>query len=199
MLVVPELQIEEVLRNGFAKLEKQITMLDELLSAYPKKMRDEAKKYLVGHNISIVQGFPKGGFTLPIIAIVDGGDREADDKDTLNDFLMNWEVEEGDREELELYGIARQANYQLLCQSSDPRLTLYMKLFVDTLIILNRPVLEAHGMMNIITSSSDLSFEANLLPEWVGAKMVTLSCLHYHAVQVSSELLTQLVVTVTVD
>ena len=196
MLVLPELQIEKVLVNGFAKVYQKVDMLDELFSHYPKEMREEAKKYLKEHNISVALNWPREGFTLPVVAIVNAGDQEAPDKDVLADFLEQEYLHAADLELKELHGVAKQGTYTLYCQSSDPRLTLYISLLAETLLILNTMELQRAGMHNILLTSGDLQFNESLLPEWVNARVVSLSCLHYHAVQVSEELLSTLVVDV---
>ena len=196
MLVLPELQIEKILVNGFARLFEQTEMLDELLANYPVEMRTEAKKFLRDHKVSVVLNWPREGTTLPVVAILNSGDSESPEKDLLGDFISSQEILDTDSDERELYGVAKQGTYSLICNSKDPRLSLYIGLFVETLLILNSLALQSAGMHNILLNSGDLQFNESMLPEWVNARVVTLSCLHYHAVQVSYPLLSQLVVEV---
>lgn len=197
MLVLPELQIEKILVNGFACLYEQIDMLDELLSNYPEEMRAEAKKYLRQHRVSVVLNWPREGVTLPVVAILNSGDSESPDKDVLGDFLNDEDLLDSDSVAKEMYGVAKQGTYSLICNSSDPRLSLYIGLFVETLLILNSITLQGAGLHNIVLNSGDLQFNESMLPEWVNARVVTLSCLHYHAVQASYPLLSLLVVEVS--
>ena len=196
MLVLPELHIEKILLNGFDQLLAMPDMLNDLFANYPPEMQAEAKKYLAGHKISTVLNWPREGFTLPVVAIVNSGDAEAPDKDVLSDFLEQEYLRNEDLDEKELFGVAKNGTYNMYCNSDDPRLTLYIGLFVETLMILNSPTLQRAGFHNVILSSGDLQFNESLLPEWVNARVVSMSCLHYHAVQVSSRLLTKLVVEV---
>lgn len=197
MLVLPEIQIEKILLNGFEQLKAMPNMLDDLLANYPEKMRVEAKKYLSEHTVSVVLNWPREGHTLPVVAIINNGDAEAPDKDVLNDFLEQEFLSENDLEEKEQFGVAKNGVYNLFCNSQDPRLTLYICIFVETLMILNTNALQEAGMHNILLGSGDLQFNEAMLPEWVNARVVSVSCLHYHAVQVSSLLYDQLVVNTT--
>jgi hypothetical protein len=167
MLVLPEMQIEKVLKNGFSVVHDNVDMLDELLKQYPLEMQVEAKQYLSSHNISVVLNWPREGYTLPIIAIVNTGDSEAADKDTLADFLHMQPMFDEELTEREIFGVAKQGTYSLFCNSDDPRLTLYVSLLAETLLILNTQAMQEVGMHNIVLSSGDLNFQEMLQPEWV--------------------------------
>ena len=198
MLVLPELQIEKILLNGFAQLLAMPDMVDDLFANYPAEMRREAKEYLKNHKVTVVLNWPREGFTLPIVAIINSGDAEAPDKDVLSDFLEQEYLRNEDLDEKELFGVAKNGVYNLYCNSDDPRLTLYISLFVETLMILNTVALQEAGLHNILLNSGDLQFNESMMPEWVNARVVSVACLHYHAVQVSSPLLTKLVMDVSI-
>lgn len=195
-LVLPELQIQTVLDNGFKVLPTEPDLLDDLLKNYPPEMIVEAKKYLTEHRIVTCLNWPREGLTLPIVAIVNAGDSEAPDKDLLGDFISD-ELGSDDNELVEMQGTAKQGNYQMLCLAQDPRLALHISLFVESLLILNTEELQKAGMHNILINSSDLRFEEQLLPEWTNSRLVSLSCLHYHAIAVTSRILKALVVETT--
>jgi hypothetical protein len=197
MLVLPELQIQTVIRNGFAAVAANIDLLEDLFANYPEDMRLEVRQYLKEHKVETVLNWPRQGMTSPTIAIVNAGDNEAADKDVLGDELEDLTVNDTDEEITGYRGVALNGSYQLLVLSQDPRLTMYLAYLVLTFLILNAPTFHAAGMHNVVLGSADLRFEENLLPEWSNSRMVTLSCLHYHAVPVSDRLLNVLNVVVT--
>lgn len=196
MLALPELQIQQVLTTGFASIAENVALLDDIFYGYPVAMQDEVKKYLSEHKVKVVLNWPKEGSTSPTVAIVNAGDSEATQFDVLGDYFTQLKVNSTDENVTEYQGIATTSTYQMLVLSSDPRLSMYLSYVVTTLLVLNRMVFVEAGMHNINLSTADLRFEEQLLPEWTNSRMVTLSCLHYHAVPVTEKLLKTLVVKV---
>lgn len=201
MLVLPELQLESVLKRGFAAIAAQSDLLDDIFYNYPPEMLAEVKTYLKRHDLvkGIVLNWPREGFTMPTIAIVNAGDSEDAQHDTLGDVLEELTVGNNDASITEYRGIAKNGTYQILCLSQDPRLSMYIAYLVETILILNSPALQETGMHNMMLNSADLRFEEQLLPEWANSRMVTVTCLHYHAVPVTERLLNNLCVLVTVE
>ena len=198
MLVLPEIQLEAILKTGFATIGATPTLLDELFIKYPSEMRTEIKNYLTSHLVTVVLNHPRTGLTEPVIAIVNAGDSEAADKDMLGDYLHTEDPDLVGATTTEFVGVALQGNYQLLVLTQDPRLSMYLSYLVLTLMILNTDTLQAAGMHNIILGMGDLSsIDERLLPEFSNPRMVTLSCLHYHSVPQTEHLLTIFATTVT--
>lgn len=198
MLVLPELQIQAALKQGFTAIGSDLDLLNDIFHNYPDDMLAEVKRYLTEHKVEVVLNWPREGMTSPTIAIVNAGDSEAADKDVLGDFFEELTVAETDADITEYRGIALNGNYQMLVLSQDPRLSMYLSYLVTTMLVLNAPTFQEAGMHNVVLSSADLRFEEALLPEWSNSRMVTLTCLHYHAVPVTERLLTELVVNVGV-
>lgn len=197
MLALPELQIQTALKQGFAAVAANVDLLDDIFANYPADMLSEVKRYLTEHKVEVVLNWPKEGQTLPTIAIVNAGDSEAADKDVLGDFFEELTVGETDSNISEYRGIALNGTYQMLVLSQDPRLSMYLAYLTLTMLILNAQTFQEGGLHNVVLSAADLRFEEQLLPEWSNSRMVTLTCLHYHAVPVTERLLTQLVVVVS--
>lgn len=198
MLVLPELQIQSALKQGFAAIGGNNDLLNDIFANYPADMLAEVKKYLTEHKVEVVLNWPREAMTSPTVAIVNSGDSEAPDKDTLGDFLEELTVSETDANITEYRGIALNSTYQMLVLSQDPRLSMYLAYLVTTMLLLNSPMFQEAGMHNIVLGTADLRFEEPLLPEWSNSRMVTLTCLHYHAVPVTERLLTELCVNVEV-
>ena len=198
MLVLPEIQLESILSTGFAAIGATPTVLDELFTKYPAAMRTEIKNYLTSHKVSVVLDYPRTGLTAPVIAIVNAGDSEVADKDMLGDYLHTEDPDLVEGNTTEFVGLALQGNYQLLVLTQDPRLSMYLSYLVLTLLILNTDTLQEAGMHNVIMGLGALSsIDESLLPEWSNPRMVTLSCLHYHSVPITSNLINIFVTTVT--
>lgn len=198
MLVLPELQIKTVLENGFRAIANDLDLLDDIFANYPADMRAEVKTYLKEHKVAVALNWPREGATLPMVGIVNAGDQEAAGNDVLGDFLENV-ADTNDGNLTEYQGLAMNGTYQMPVLSQDPRLTMYLSYIITTLFVLNSGQMQAAGMHNITISQSDLRFDEQVLPEWENSRMVTVTCLHYHAVPVTERLLTNLVVTVTVE
>lgn len=202
-LVLPEIQIERILKNGFTVLAEDADCLDDLLVNYPEDMRTEAKKYLAEHAAKlpekVVGGWPEEGMTSPTISIVNTSDQEDTAKDVLGDFLYDLQQEVSDDKATELRGTAKRANIQMMCLSDNWRLSYYLALFVETLLILNDAVLPSLGMHEVVVGNSDGGLHEELQPEFQHARVVSLSCLHYHAVAISEPLYSKFVVNVRLD
>lgn len=197
MIAIPEMRIQKALQDGFAAIATNLDLLDDLFFNYPPEMRAEVKQYLKEHVITVLLNWPKSGQTLPVIGIVNAADVENPGNDVLGDMLEELEAMETDATITEYRGLAMNGTYQMLIQAGDPRLTLLLSYLVTTLLILASPALVEAGLHNVTLSQADLRFEENLLPEWVNARMVTLTCLHYHAVPVTERLMNSLNVVVS--
>lgn len=198
MLVLPELQIQTALQQGFTSVANDIDLLDDVFHNYPEEMLAEVKQYLREHKVEVVLNWPRESMQQPTVAIVNAGDSEAADKDVLGDVFWELEVEETDANITEYRGIAKNGTYQMLVLSPDPRLSMYLSYLVTTILILNASLFQEAGMHNVLISEADLRFEEQLLPDWSNSRMVTLTCLHYHAVPVTERLLTALCLNVNV-
>ena len=198
MLVLPELQIQTALRQGFASIGGDVELLNDIFANYPADMLAEVKEYLTKHKVEVVLNWPSEGMTLPTVAIVNAGEQEVAGNDALGDVLEELETAATDANISEYRGVALNGTYQLLVLTDDPRLSMYLAYLVMTMLVLNSPGFQVGGMHNIVLSVADLRFEEGLLPEWAHSRMVTLTCLHYHAVPVTERLLTGLCVDVAV-
>jgi hypothetical protein len=196
MLAIPEMRIKEALEAGFRSIANNNAVLDDVFANYPDALRLEAKQYLAENKIEVLLNWPREGQTQPCVAIVNAGEAEAPDKDVLGDFLEEVAVLGGDADLTAYEGIALNGTYQMLVLTKDPRLAVYMTYVVFTLLVLSRDNFLSAGMHNIVLNASDLRFEEQLLPEFSNSRMVTLTCMHYHAVPVTERLLTMLNVDV---
>lgn len=196
MFVLPELLIQKVLVNGFAKISSNPSLLDDLFAGYPAEMLAEAKTYMEAHAVPVRLNLPREGLTEASVAVLCSNDAEETANDTLGDFLHELKVGATDDTITEYRGIAKRGSYQLFCLASDPRLAMYLGYIIEALLILNTDDLQREGMENINLATSDLRFEEQYLPEFSNSRVVTLSCLHYHAVPVTEKLLTQFCVFV---
>lgn len=196
MLAMPEIQIRDALRTGLSTINARLDVLDDIFANHPEEMRAEARKFFTENSVEVVLNWPRESMKSPTIAIVNASDSEAVGNDTLGDVLEELEIADTDPTLTEYRGIALNGTYQLLILTSDPRLTLYLSYIVFTLLVLNADSFQRGGMHNIVLGGADLRFEEGLLPEWSNSRMVTLTCLHYHAVPVTERLLTLLNVDV---
>lgn len=200
MFAIPEIQIERVLETALPALRKQPELLDDVFGEYDEEFREEAKKFIKENEIKVVQNWPIKGMTLPLVAIVNVGDAENPSQDVLGDFLEELEAnEDTDATQTSYKGIAKNGQWQIICMSDDPRLTLYVTYVVEAMLILNTDFLQEKGMHNILLNTADLKLEENMLPDFPYARMVVLSCLHYYAVPLTARLIRSIVVRTAVD
>lgn len=198
MLALPEFQLEQVLVSGLEALKTQPTLFDELFALYPASLVAEVKTFFTKDSrvIPVKLNWPRTGASTPSFNIVNAGDTEEADKDTLDSFMEETDNLDTDDTSVAYYGNAKRGTYQILCLAPDPREALYMSLVAESLFIINRESLLGGGLHEMTISSSDLRFEEQLLPEFTNSRLVTLTCLHYHAVPRTTNLLTSLVVNV---
>jgi hypothetical protein len=199
MLVLPEIQIQTALKQGFAAVDADVALLDDIFANYPADMRTEVKKYLTDTTVEVLLNWPPAEVTLPVVAIVNAGDTEAPDRDVLGDVFEELEVANTDPDVTEYRGIAKNATYRMLVLTQKPRFSVYLSYLVTTMLVLNAPAFQEAGMHNVLLSEADLRFEAQVPAEWINSRVVTLTCLHYHTVAVTERLLTALRVSVTVE
>lgn len=199
MLALPELQIHAALKQGFAAVGANVALLEDIFANYPPGMLSDVKQYLANNQVDVVLNWPATDITLPVIAVVNAGDSEAADRDALGDVFEELEGTNTDPNAIEYRGIARNGSYRVLVLTSDAQTSIYLSHLVTTMLVLNAPAFHAAGMHNILIGEADLRFEPPLVAEWINSRMVTLTCLHYHAVPVTDRILTAFQVLVTVE
>jgi len=199
MLALPELQIQAALKRGFAAVGANVALLDDIFAHYPAGMLADVKQYLTDHQVDVVLNWPAEDVTLPVIAVVNAGDTEAADRDALGDFFEELEVAHTDSNVIEYRGIAKNGSYKVLVLTRDAQPSIYLSYLVTTMLVLNAPAFQEAGMHNILIGEADLRFEQPLAAAWINSRMVTVTCLHYHAVPVTDRILTAFQVFVTVE
>lgn len=199
MLALPELQLQRVLKTAFAAIKADDTLLRDLFMYQDAEFVTEVVTFFSKQErvIPVRLGWPREGVEIPSINIVNSGDSEDVSKDTLGQFLEEEIPLPTDDDAIQYDGVAKRGTYQILCLATDPREALYIQLVLESLLILNLDTLVQGGLHEISYNSGDLRFEEQLFPAFSNSRVVTVSCLHYHAVPKLDRFLNTLIVTVT--
>lgn len=186
--------LQDVFRKGFYELKQDPSLVDEMFYKLRAATRADIKDYLSEHNVAVYLNFPKETFTYPLLAIVNSGDNESEGLDALGDHFGHAEYLGGQTANYYM-GHGLNSSYSVYCLAGrDSNAVLWLYYLAKAVLLLNRDTLDSHGMHNMMLNGQDITFREDLLPEFSFARLLTVSCVNYFAVQVTERVASKLIV-----
>ena len=186
--------LQDVLRKGFYELKLDPSLVDELFYKLRDVTRADIKDYLSAHNTAVHLNFPKDTITFPMLAVLNAGDNESEGLDALGDHFGHAEYLGGQSANYFL-GHGLNSQYHVYCLAGrDSNAVLWLYYLAKAILLLNRDTLDSHGIHNMMMSGQDISFREDLLPEFSFARLLTVSCVNYFAVQMTQRVASKLIV-----
>lgn len=186
--------LQDVLRRGFYELKRDTSIVDDLFYKLRLATRNDIKEYLEEHDTTVYLNFPKETFKYPLLAIVNASDDESEGLDALGDHFGGAPYLGGETAGYYL-GHGLNSRYNIFCLAGrDSNAVLWLYYLAKAVLMINRETLDSHGLYNVMMSGQDVSFKEDLLPEFSFARLLTVSCVNYFAVQVTQRVASKLIV-----
>ncbi len=187
--------LQQLLTKAFEQLKADPSVVDDLFYKVAAPERASIKSWIAKQNVVVRTGYPEAGYQQPMISIVSESDEEAADQDFLGDMMgLEGEASDGSQGYYTL-GYTERSTYNLMCfAGKDGNLVLWLHYLVKAILLLNKPLLIAHGLIDPTVSARDLSFREDMAPEFAFCRVVSVTCRQIFSLYLTEQLATTLVV-----
>lgn len=181
---IPEFAIRQLVGFTLRKLRETASestgVIDELFALHGAQTVKQIKGFLRDHpNLPVVVNWPALDMALPIICVVNRGEREDDAFSFLGDRagLLRMGKMPGSRETVrEQHAVGLRAELEIIVGTQDPDLTMYLHYMVKHALFSNKPGLsEFYDIHNLVIGARDLTLDTQLFPTFGYYKAVTLN------------------------
>jgi hypothetical protein len=183
---IPEFTIRKFIAFALKKISDDIDgatgkFIEELFSLHGTATVNQVKKYLRDHaNVQVVHNFPRPDQHLPVVAVVNGGEKEGKDQflgDHVGEAVYGTLGNEGvPTHTRQGFGVFLDNTTHIFVIAEDPTLVLFLSQILRYILFSASDDFNKFADMHALTiDMADLQWQQELLPEFAYMKVITMS------------------------